>query len=526
MASTVMLQSEMLSLSQRHRDALAEHNIPSGIASRRSTLWGPEATEEASKRLGWTSDPLLMLPLVDEVEKLRERFAARGMTHFVLCGMGGSSLAPEVICARDKVSLTILDSTHADQVRGAFPEDVSSTVVIVASKSGTTIETATTRAYFEERCRQAGLDPREHIVIVTDPGSPLDRETRERGYTVFNADPEVGGRFSALTAFGLVPSTLAGADTRSLLHEASTLWSQLAEDSLENPAVMLAGALSVHGRGHAVLSPASHLPGLGDWIEQLVAESTGKDGVGVLPVVVGKSTAPEVIHRVPDCVVIDLGNEAASWDVRVSATLGAHFLLWEWATAMVGYLLGINPFDQPDVESAKEAARGLLDARPDDLTPDLVIDGIEVYAQNVDLSEVDSLARVWSTIAGLVGSEGYLAVHLYVDRSRESEGARFRDLLATALHRPVTLGYGPRFLHSTGQFHKGGRPSGVFLQVSVPAESDLEIPGYPFTFSQLITAQQAGDRAVLASRGYPVVALRLANTEQWRSVVRSAEDEG
>lgn len=495
---------------------LRANSVPSRLAAGDATLWGVDAEPEASIRLGWVSDPSLMRPLVDDVEELRRAFAAEGVTRFVLCGMGGSSLAPEVMASVAGIELDIVDSTHPDHVAQAVAGDLRSTAVIVSSKSGTTVETAAARAAFAEAFQGLGIDPTSRILIVTDPDSPLHKEAAGNGHRVFTADPLVGGRFSALTAFGLVPATLAGVDTAGLLSDAHSAWSALHQDSEDNPALWLAAALSTPQRDIAVLTPADTLPGLGDWIEQLVAESTGKDGLGVLPVVTSSATPPEATHALDDVVIVDLsGTRQDVSHVSIEATLGGSFLLWEYATAYAGVLLGLNPFDQPDVESAKTATRSLLESMPSRQQASEESEKYTLWAPD----DSNTVADAWSYLQKQLGDSGYLAVQVYGNRLELSDFSQVREDLAEAIRRPVTLGFGPRFLHSTGQFHKGGTPDGVFLQLEIEPRADREIPGYPYSFATLIDAQSWGDRQVLTERGRPVLTLRVDSAETARALV-------
>jgi len=509
MTLRVSLGAALQAEAEPRATTLLGQQAASRLARADHTLWGTQAEEEASIRLGWVADPKDMLELVDDVADLRRQFHAAGVTRFVLCGMGGSSLAPEVMAKWAGVELHILDSTHPDHVAAVLQGPVESTAVIVSSKSGTTVETATARAAFEEAFRQAEIDPAERIVMVTDPDSPLHREAESSGYRVFLADPTVGGRFSALTAFGLVPAGLAGVDTTTIIHDAASSWAALHTDHVDNPAVALAAAVSGPGADIAALLPSPRLPGLGDWVEQLVAESTGKDGRGVLPVVTETPDAPET-GMGTDVVVVDLdGGEPRDWGVSLEAHLGSAFLLWEYATALSGVLLGVNPFDQPDVESAKRAARGLLDHMPERPEPPVSGEGYRIWAPGAP----ESLEAAWSELLASWGDSGYLGVQVYGNRLDLGDLGAFRSRLAARRGRPVTLGFGPRFLHSTGQFHKGGTPDGVFLQVEVAPQADLPIPGYPYSFGTLIDAQSWGDREVLVERGRPMMTVRVESPE-------------
>ncbi|WP_448810108.1 glucose-6-phosphate isomerase [Agromyces bauzanensis] len=495
--------------------------VASGITAQDAALWGPAAEEEAAKRLGWTEAVAVSRPLVAEIEALREQLEADGVDHIVLAGMGGSSLAPEVITRTARVELTVLDSTEPGQVRAALAGRLATSALVVSSKSGSTVETDSQRRVYEQAFRDAGIDPASRIIVVTDPGSPLDESARAAGYRVFNADPAVGGRYSALTAFGLVPSGLAGVDISEVLDEAETIELSLAIDSAENPGLVLGAAIAATAPLRdklAIIADGTHIVGFADWAEQLIAESTGKEGTGILPVVLD-ADAPELAASLPDVQVVRLVDDAgddifvdgASGDIRVSGTLGAQLLVWEYATAVAGRLLGINPFDQPDVESAKIAARGLLDARPEPAPAAFVADGIEVRGTPDVIGASSDLASAIDVLLEELPTNGYLSVQAYVDRVAHPELANLRDALAARAGRPVTFGWGPRFLHSTGQFHKGGPAVGVFLQITEVAADDLEIPERPFTFGQLIAAQASGDASVLAEHGRPVLTLTLTN---------------
>jgi glucose-6-phosphate isomerase len=493
--------------------------VASRITGLDATLWGKDAEEEAAKRLGWTESVTVSTPLVPDILALRDRFRAAGITHFVLGGMGGSSLAPEVITKTEGVELTVLDATDPSQVRAALADRLATTAVIISSKSGGTTETDSQKRVYEKAFRDAGIDPIDRIVVVTDPGSPLDVSARADGYRVFNADPTVGGRYSALTAFGLVPSGLAGVDIQQLLDEADAMSYSLAIDEESNPGLILgaaiAGARPLKDK-LGIVADGTHIVGFGDWIEQLVAESTGKIGKGILPVVLPKD-APELDENLADLQVIRLVRDYKATehlnegDIEITGTLGALMLTWEYAVVVAGMLLGINPFDQPDVESAKVATRGLLDARPEPVAPAFTDGGIQVRGTESVVAGVSDLAGAVSSVLQALGEDGYVSIQAYMDRVKYPELESTRNLVAARAGRPVTFGWGPRFLHSTGQFHKGGPAVGVFIQITEISDVDLEIPERPFTFGQLIQAQAAGDASVLADHGRPVLTLTLTD---------------
>ena len=411
--------------------------------------------------------------------------------------MGGSSLAPEVIAATYRKELFVLDSTDPVYIHHALAGDLRETVVVVGSKSGSTIETASQRALFAEAFRTLDLNPVDHMVIVTDPESPLDKSARADGYTVFNADPKVGGRFSALTAFGLVPAALIGIDPSILLDAASDAKKQILDSNI---AIDIAYLISRAGQYLTYCdSPAA--PGLSDWIEQLVAESTGKNEVGRLPIVIENSTAAA------GGAAFSISFSGAA-DLVISGDLGEQFFLWEWVTALVGAALEIDPFNQPNVTEAKEATSALLTEWNGVLpvfTADAVDGSVEIFGFGSDLT-----AALRNFIAEIPDG-GYVAVMAYLDRSGDRDLAKLREIIARKSNRPVTFGWGPRFLHSTGQFHKGGQQNGAFLQITGVTNGDVVIPGQSYGFKTLIMAQALGDLRALAKRKYPLLRLHLSD---------------
>ncbi len=510
-------------------NALVHDRVASRITAQDPTLWGADAEAEAAKRLSWVTLAQTSRPLVAEIGALREELAAEGVDHVVLAGMGGSSLAPEVICATAGVALVTLDTTDPGQVRAAIADSLQRTVLVVSSKSGGTVETDSHRRAYEKAFADAGIDPRQRIVVVTDPGSPLQQAAEDAGYRkVFLADPNVGGRYSALTAFGLVPSGLAGVDLTALLDEAAGVAEALSVDSAVNPGLRLGALLGLaHNTGagcdKVVFADfGSGIAGFGDWAEQLIAESTGKDGRGLLPVVVESPQAPGFADAGPDAILIGLGGDRESaeppsgWGASVSGPLGAQLLLWEYATAVAGRIIGINPFDQPNVEEAKKQARALLDA-PEQAAQDepALTDGaVRVFGAGVDLAGASTLADALQAFLATAPERGYVSVQAYLDRHADAEAAGLRAELARRTGLQTTFGWGPRFLHSTGQYHKGGHPNGVFLQLTAdvpPGAGDLPVPDRPYTFASLQQAQAAGDATVLADKGRPVLRLHLTD---------------
>jgi glucose-6-phosphate isomerase len=499
-------------------ERLVADRVATKLAAQDPTLWGPQAEPEAAKRLSWTTLHKTSRPLIGEIEALREELRTEGVDRVVLAGMGGSSLAPEVITGTERVALTVLDTTDPGQVADALAGDLERTVLVVSSKSGGTVETDSHRRIFAKAFAESGIDAAGRIVVVTDPGSPLAELAEKEGYRkVFLADPDVGGRYSALTAFGLVPAGLAGADVARLLDQAAGAAEALGADSQDNPALRLAAALgAAHADGAEKLvfaDTGSGIAGFGDWAEQLIAESTGKDGTGLLPVVVEGPEAPGFTDAGPDATPVAVGPASGAAKVATTGSLGAQFLLWEFAVAIAGRLLGIDPFDQPDVEAAKKAARSLLD-NPDALKggekPAAVHGHVEVHPADGDPAE-GALVDVLRAFLGSVPERGYIAVHAYLDRLDDASAALLRPEIAKRTGSQTTFGWGPRFLHSTGQYHKGGHQNGVFLQITGTPENDLPVPDRPYTLGTLQHAQALGDGQVLAEHGRPVLRLHLTD---------------
>jgi glucose-6-phosphate isomerase len=468
------------------------------LISKDSTIWGPEAQAEASIRLNWIDLPESSRDLLPQFDALAAKH--RDKSNVILCGMGGSSLGPEVIAQTFSKKLFVLDSTDPNYVAHALAFELSKSVVVVSSKSGSTIETASQRALFEGAFKDAGLNPVDHMVFVTDPGSPLDQQVRDGGFTVVNADPNVGGRFSVLSPFGLLPAALIGVDVSVLLDNASDTKKAFFADSQTvcDIAYLLAHRCQQYV---AYTDEASGMPGLSDWIEQLVAESTGKNQVGRLPVVAENSHN----GREGGAFTIAFAGNA---DLVVEGDLASQFIVWEWVTALVGAALAIDPFNQPNVTEAKAQTSALLDEWKGVLptfTPDLTDGAVEIFGAGN--SATDAITQMILHIP----TDGYIAIMAYLDRKDDAAIAELRAILADKSGRPVTFGWGPRFLHSTGQFHKGGQQNGFFLQITGDVAKDVAIPGQSYGFKTLVAAQALGDGKALASRKYPLLRFNLTN---------------
>ena len=468
------------------------------IAAKDATTWGQAASAEAAIRLNWVDLDQSSRPLLPLLDALAAKF--RDKTDLVLCGMGGSSLAPEVIAKTYKKRIFILDSTDPDYLKRALSGDPSKLLVLVASKSGSTIETSSQRAFFERYLSDAGLNPTEHMVFVTDPGSPLDVDVRKSGFSVINADPKVGGRFSALTAFGLTPAALMGVDASILLDQAS----DCREFILKSPESILNVSYLLLTQSEQFLGftdSGSRFPGLSDWIEQLIAESTGKDQRGRLPI------ATEGFAEAESGGAFSVAF-APGAQLTVEAELGEHFLFWEWVTALISAVLEIDPFNQPNVIEAKEATAAILsewDNQLPEITSNSVEDEVEIFGDG------NTVVAALKNLIANTDNDGYIAIMAYLDRQGDAKVTELRAILSQKSGRPVSFGWGPRFLHSTGQFHKGGQQNGSFLQITGVTVNNFAVPGRVFDFRTLLMAQALGDARALATRKYPLLRLHLTD---------------
>ena len=481
-----------------HENVAALNLITHRLAAKDSTLWGAAAEKEAAIRLNWIDLPTFSRELLPVLDALSAWSREIGHQDFVLCGMGGSSLAPEVIAAVYKKSLTVLDSTDPNHVAAVLSRNLAKTCFVIGSKSGSTIETASQKLAVEAELEKQGLDPRNHLVVVTDPQSPLDVQSKAAGLRTVNADPNVGGRFSALSAFGLTPAALIGVDVSVILDDAFDAASTFT--SPDSSVVLVAAALAESSMQYlGFCDRESNVPGLSEWIEQLIAESTGKDQKGVLPVVVESS------EDAPYPIITFDGRSSLS----VQGTLGGHFIFWEWVTALLSYLLKVDPFNQPNVTEAKEKTSALLERwKGTGVVAPLPIyesHNVQVFADSQASSIADFLQRSFAH------KPGYVALMSYLHRGVDDEVTELRSLIEKASSTPTTFGWGPRFLHSTGQFHKGGPRVGSFIQITGETEVVWPIQGKNYGFETLVMAQALGDNEALAARGYPLIRFHLKN---------------
>lgn len=530
---------------------LARADAGRRLWQRDASLWTASGEE---RWLGWLAlaeDSPATRATVAACERVASRARELGLAHTLIMGMGGSSLCPDVLArsfpaAAGHPSTLVLDSTVPAAVEAAAARiDPARTAFVVASKSGGTIEPNAFCAFFWERAVRA-LGERaagERFVAITDPGSSLERLARERGFGAVVAGlPDVGGRFSALSAFGLVPAALQGLDVADWLARARAMARACGPDVAAdaNPGLRLGaaiGALAAAGRDKLTLAISPAIASFGGWLEQLVAESTGKRGRGVVPIDGEPLPAPDRagddrlfvalrLASAPDAAqdaALDALEAAGQPVVRIelddARDLAGEIFRFEVATAIAGAVLGVDPFDQPDVESAKVEARALMAAyERDGALPSpapLVRDGELAAFADPALGEVRTLDDALARHLARAARGDYVAINAWVamDAAHGAALARLRDAVARATRVPTTLGYGPRFLHSTGQLHKGGPDRAVVLQVGAACARDLAVPGAAYSFGVLARAQAQGDFAVLVERGRRALRVELPGRE-------------
>lgn len=527
------------------RETLAEAhriNVIDRIWNKDATLWKQEEAHQKIIRnsLGWLTVSGQMLVVADELKSFAEGVRASGdFDHVMVCGMGGSSLCPEVLrqtFGRQEgyPELLVLDSTDPDAIDNFRQQiDIGKCLFVIASKSGTTTEPIAFHRYWYNEVAQLTNEPGKSFVAITDPGSQMGDTAGAEGFKrIFLNQPDIGGRYSALSYFGMVPAVLMGLDVEKLLRRAQAMAESCGAGVAiqENPGAQLGAILAactLSGRDKLTVITDQKLSALGLWIEQLIAESTGKEGKGIVPVVQEPLTSVSAYGNDRVFVSISVGPpddetkaklkalEAAGHPVVYRSLtdvydLGAEFFLWEMATAFAGWRLGINPFDQPNVQESKDATKALLEkyTREGKLDEQKAWTGagqLSVYAGSEVSSEVPPLPLAEALKAHLstINPGDYVALLAYIEETPETETLlqTIRANLRAATGCATTTGFGPRFLHSTGQLHKGGPDSGVFIQITAPDKADFQVPDAPYTFSILKDAQALGDfQSLLAHR--------------------------
>ena len=534
MTTTPVASFSLNELGQAVRDRLAAwetERYGARLWAKDHTLWSEVEVPELTDRLGWLWLPDDMAPTLDDLEAFATEIR-EDVDHVVLLGMGGSSLAPEVYQstfgnAAGYPELIVLDSTHPGAVRDVHDRiDPMRTVFVVASKSGGTLETMSFFHYFWAEVSAVSDSPGHHFIALTDPDSGLEALARERGFhRTFSTPPDVGGRYSALTPFGLVPAAMIGVDVRALLASAAAMAAACGPDVAvhQNPGLALGAALgeaALAGRDKVTFIVSPSLAAFPGWVEQLIAESTGKDDTGIVPVA-GEPLGSHDVYgddRLFVHVMVagddPLGQPAALEVLQAAGQpiirivlddvtdLGAEFFRAELAVAAAGSILGIQPFNQPDVQIAKDLAKQAMS--PEGLATDIV---------EVSADDGQALSIAWRQWISTLAPTDYISLQAYLPMGG-SAAAILEQLQADLRdqHRvAVTLGFGPRFLHSTGQLHKGGANNGLFLQIVDTPSIALDVPEQDFTFDQLVEGQAAGDYQALMNRDRRVLRVNVGD---------------
>ncbi|HKQ98910.1 MAG TPA: bifunctional transaldolase/phosoglucose isomerase [Candidatus Polarisedimenticolia bacterium] len=538
-------------------DEARTSGLPRRLWAKDASLWKGGA---AGRWLGWLEMPERLRRDPSRLDDVGRIAKEGGFTHALLLGMGGSSLAPDVLARTFPKTpgfptLVVLDSTDTAQIAAAFAKlDLKRTLVIVASKSGSTLEPNILRDFALDKMKAAvGAEAPRRFIAITDPGSALEKASVEAGFLrVIPGEPTIGGRYSALSPFGLVPAAAMGLDVRRLLDCALVMARSCgaAVPPAENPGVLLGivlGTLAKEGRDKLTLVVSPGIGGLGAWLEQLIAESTGKEGRGIIPIdgeaiaapseygadrqfaYIRLSSAPDAAQDRAVDALAEAGHPVVRIDVAGPEDLTGEFFRWEGATAVAGAVLGIDPFDQPDVEASKVATRALTDAfdregRLPAETPFAEADGLKFFADAANAKAIQAAAggalgsgaradatAILAAHLGRLQPGDYAALLAYVEMSAAHEKTlqSIRHRVRAARRVATCLGFGPRYLHSTGQAYKGGPPSGVFIQVTCDEAADLPIPGRKATFGVVKAAQARGDFQVLAERGRRALRVHL-----------------
>lgn len=569
------LDSLELSLPSALADRVGRANAQWDMAGSTKRLFERDATlwtgKDEARWLGWLDIVQAQRARVAELVAFGEQVKASGAKHVLLLGMGGSSLCPDVLArtwgAEQKKAgwpaLRILDSTVPSQVeRTVAASKPAETIYVVASKSGSTLEPKVFLDYAYDRAKaELGAEAGKRFVAITDPGSKLEAEAREKGFLkIFHGVPEIGGRYSALSDFGLVPAALIGLPLESFLGEAALMVEACRNGAIgpENPGIALGAVLGVaanEGRDKLTIVASPGIASFGAWLEQLVAESTGKDGKAIIPVDGERLAAPESYGRdrifayvrlaaTPDAAqdravaaLAAAGHPVVRIDLADRAALPQELFRWEVATAVAGAIMKLNPFDQPDVEASKVATREMTSAyeQTGKLPPEtpLAQDGsIALYTDDANAKALGQHGRLADWLRAhlrRIGTNDYFPLLAYVDMNEANERVlqRIRHMVRDYTRAATCLGFGPRFLHSTGQAYKGGPNSGVVLQVTAEPVQELAVPGSRFGFGIIAAAQARGDFAVLAARGRRVLRVHLgtdttSDLEKLHDAVREA----
>jgi len=540
-----------LELRDAARDALAdaeEVDVIERIWAKDASLWKTEPAQQKiiNNALGWLTVPRQMLAGAEELKTFVDTVrVSQQFRQVMVCGMGGSSLCPEVLRQtfgrqQDFPELLVLDSTDADTINNFAKQiDVQHCLFIVASKSGTTTEPIVFHKFWYDRLAQTGAHAGDSFVAITDPGTQMVKAAQADHFRkIFLNQPDIGGRYSALSYFGMAPAALMGLDVSELLKRAVAA-SESCNTNVpidENPAAMLGATMAecaLAGKDKLTIVTDEKLASLGLWIEQLIAESTGKEGKGIIPIAGEPLAVPASYGDDRLFVSISVRDSAENPQLKALEAaghpvvyrrlndvydLGAEFFIWEMATAFAGWRLGINPFDQPNVQESKDATKALLEKyKSEGKLPEQAAsasDGqLTVYAGGEVGASAGSINADLRAHCAQIKPGDYVALLAYIEETPQTEAALqgIRMSVRDATQAATTMGYGPRFLHSTGQLHKGGPDSGVFIQITAPDKVDFPIPGEPYTFSILKDAQALGDFQSLIVHGRRAIRVDLGS---------------
>jgi len=521
------------------------------FCARDVTLWAEKDAdkEEVTHRLDWLDALNTGEKTIQTAEAILDGLITEGFLHAVVLGMGGSSLAPEVFSKmflnpdhlkKERLDLSILDTTNPEQIELKRKElPIEKTLFIVSSKSGGTSEVNALEAYFWSELELAGIEkPGNQFIAITDPGTSLEKKGKEKGYReIVRANPNVGGRYSALIEFGLVPAVLMGIDCKRLLDNARKMELDCSDQQSlsDNPGIILGkflGEAYNAGNDKLTIIADPELESLGSWIEQLIAESSGKNGIGILPIDLEPFQELEFYQSDRIFVYFSkggqqtlfieklnrLGHPTVTFRIEDPYDIGAEFLRWETATAAACAMIGVNAFDQPNVQLSKSITQemiaeikqnsGLIGQKPIFSSGD-----VDVYGNFEALGVSQNIAELISQYFTSINPSDFVAINAFVNRNVELAKAlqKFRKAIADQTKAPTTLGFGPRFLHSTGQIHKGGKNNGVFLIITLEHINDLEIPGEGMSFGTLQNAQAIGDMHALQQMDRRVIRIHFKN---------------
>jgi len=531
------------------QDRFSDMQFFQRFCARDVTLWAEKdaETEEVAHRLDWLDAVNNGERTIQLAEALLDGLISEGFSHTVVLGMGGSSLAPEVfskmfqneeLLRTNRLDLSILDTTNPEQIESKRRElPIEKTLFIVSSKSGGTSEVNALEAYFWNELERSGIEkPGIHFIAITDPFTSLEKKGKEKGYRqIIQANPNVGGRYSALIEFGLVPAVLMGIDCRKLLNQARKMELDCCDLQMvaDNPGIILGKFLAEaysSSRDKLTIIADPELEPLGSWIEQLIAESSGKNGKGILPIDLEPIQEPQFYGE--DRVFVYFskngqhnafleqlalsGHPIITFGIKDPYDLGAEFLKWEIAIAIACAMIGVNASDQPNVQLSKSITQEMISEikKNSGLMPQMPIfssDDIEVFSENKALGKCQNNDEMISKFLGSITPGDFVAINAFVPRNTEffSELQKFRKAIADHTNVATTLGFGPRFLHSTGQIHKGGKNNGLFLIITYEPKNDFDIPGEGMTFGTLQIAQAIGDMRALQQMNRRVLRIHL-----------------